>query len=524
MMATQHARPQGTLRWAAFICMLFGNFMAILDVQVVASSLNEIQAGLSATPEETSWLQTSYLIAEVIAIPLSSFMSRLMSTRLYYAISAFGFTLASVFCAMSTSLEEMIVFRSIQGFMGGGMIPTTFAALFILFEPHERMRGTVLLGLVSTLAPSMGPTLGGYLTSVASWHWIFLINIVPGTLVMIGVLRLLHIDEPNWSLARRIDWLGLFALSLLLGGMQYVLEEGPRNDWFDSSAVLVTALLVVIAGGVFFWRSAHHPEPLVSLKPLRDRNFAACVACSFALGVAVYGASYLLPLFLGQVRQYNAAQIGTVMVITGITMFCAAPFAAAVSKVIEHRLQVAIGMLLIATSMYFNGQLTSESDAAQLLLPQVLRGVGILMFMIPLTEMAMATLPRDQVHGASGLFNLARNLGGAFGLAFLNTFLVNHYRMRSAQLRESMDPHGWHMPDLLAAGGVLDNLPAGESSDRVVYSLLARVIDQQAWVLAFNDAMLSCIPLFLLGLPLLLLVRRSRHTASDHPAPAAPMH
>jgi MFS transporter, DHA2 family, multidrug resistance protein len=520
MIAPHRPRPAGTLRWAAFICMLFGNFMAILDVQVVASSLNEIQAGLSATPEETSWLQTSYLIAEVIAIPLSSFISRMMSTRLYYAMSAFGFTLASIFCAMSTSLEQMIMFRAVQGFMGGGMIPTTFAALFVLFEPHERLRGTILLGLVSTLGPSMGPTLGGYLTATWSWHWIFLINVVPGMLVMIGVLRLLHIDDPNWSLARRIDWLGFAALSVFLGGMQYVLEEGPRKDWFDSNRIGMTALATLLAGGVFFWRSVHHPEPLVSLRPMRDRNFAACMACSCALGVAVYGASYLLPLFLGQVRQYNSSQIGSVMVMTGITMFFAAPFAAALSKHIERRLQVAIGIVLIAASMYFNGHLTSESDAAQLMLPQVLRGIGILMFMVPLTEMAMATLPKDQVHGASGLFNLARNLGGAFGLAFLNTYLIDHFRMRGAQLRASMDPHGWYVPDLLAAGGALDNLPAGESSDQVVYSLLIKIIDQQALVLAFNDAMLNCIPLFLMGLPLLLLVRRSRHVASA----ATPMH
>jgi len=517
MTASPYARPAGALRWAAFLFMLFGNFMAILDVQVVASSLNEIQAGLLATPEETSWLQTSYLIAEVIAIPLSSFLSRLLSTRLYYALSAFGFTLASVFCAMSTSLEQMILFRAIQGFMGGGMIPTTFAALFVLFEPHERLRGTVLLGLVSTLGPAIGPTVGGYLTAALSWHWIFLINVVPGTLVMIGILRLLHIDTPNWSLARRIDWLGLLGLAVFLGGMQYVLEEGPRKDWFDSSRIVVTALATLVAAVIFFWRSVHHPQPLVNLKPMRDRNFAACMACSCALGVAVYGAAFLLPLFLGQVRQYNASQIGSVMVITGITMFFAAPLTAALSKYIEHRLQVAIGILLIATSMYFNGHLTSQSDGEQLMLPQVLRGFGILMFMVPLTEMAMATLPMELVYGASGLFNLARNLGGAFGLAFLNTFLINHSRMYGAQLRASMDPHGWYVPEFLAGGGGLDNLPAGAPADKVVYSLLTKIIDQQALVLAFNDTSQSCIPLFLLGLPLLLLVRRSRHAATATP-------
>jgi len=507
-MTTQRMHSAGLTRWAAFLCMLVGNFMAILDVQIVASSLNEIQAGLSATPEETSWFQTSYLIAEVIAIPLSSFMTRMMSTRLYYAISAFGFTLASIFCATSTSLEEMIVYRSIQGFMGGGMIPTTFAALFVLLEPHERTRGTMFLGLASTLAPALGPTIGGHLTDLMSWHWIFLINVVPGIVVMMGVLRWLHIDEPSWSLASHIDWLGFFTLSVFLGGLQYVLEEGPRNDWFNNTQIAMTVAAVSIAGVCFFLRSASHPEPLVSLKALRDRNFSISVLCSFALGVALYGAVYLLPLFLGQVRQYNPSQIGSVMMVSGMAMFGAAPFAAVLSKHIDHRVQIAIGMLMIAVSMYFNGQLTTESDGRQLLLPQVLRGIGLLMYWIPLTELAMATLPADLVHSASGLFNLARNLGGAFGLAFLNTFLINHFRMHGAYLRESMDPHGWHMPELLVAGGALDNLPAGEPSESVVYNMLTKIVDQHALVLAFNDTMLSCIPLFLLGLPLLLLLRR----------------
>lgn len=503
-----------TWRWIAYIAMLFGNFIAILDIQVVASSLNEIQSGLSATAEEASWLQTSYLIAEVIAIPLSAFLSRLLSTRIYFVMSALGFTLASLLCAMSTSLEQMIVCRAIQGFTGGGMIPTTFAMLFILFQPHERTWATVCLGLVATLAPSLGPTIGGYLTDIGSWHWIFLINIVPGLIVAAAVWRLIHVDEPDWSLARRLDWAGLVSLALFLGGLQYVLEEGPRKDWFDSSQIAFTALLATAAAVLFFYRVLTYAEPLVSFAPMRNRNFAACTITGFMLGVVLYGSTFLIPLFLGQVKQYTAAQIGAVMIVTGFSMFAAAPVAGVLSKLIDNRIIVAIGMSLITLSMYLNGHLTVDSGYDQLLAPQALRGAGILFCMVPMTELAMATLPPEQVQGSSGLFNLSRNLGGAFGLAYLNTLLIEHSRMRGAQLRESLDPHGWHVPEFISMMGGLDKLPAGESPEQVALKMLTQLLDQQALVMAFNDAMLACVVPYMLSMLLLLLIKRNNGTSS----------
>lgn len=506
----------GAWRWIAFIAMLFGNFIAILDIQVVASSLNEIQAGLSATTEEASWLQTSYLIAEVIAIPLAGYLSRLLSTRIYFVLSALGFTLASLACAMSTSLEQMIVFRAIQGFTGGGMIPTTFAVMFMLFEPHERTWATVCLGLVATLAPSIGPTIGGYLTGIGSWHWIFLINLVPGVVVAAAVWRLIHVDEADWSLARRLDWAGLVSLALFLGGLQYVLEEGPRNDWFDDSHVTFTALVAAAAAVLFFYRVFTYAEPLVTFAPLRDRNFVLSTFSGFMLGVALYGSTFLIPLFLGQVRQYTAAQIGSVMIVTGMSMFTAAPIAGALSKFIDNRLILALGICLITLSMYMNGHLTADSSYAELFVPQMLRGAGILFCMVPMTELAMATLPPQLVHGSSGLFNLSRNLGGAFGLAYLNTLLIEHSRLRGAQLRESLDPHGWHVPELMSMMEGMDNLPAGVSSEQAALKMLTQMVDQQALVMAFNDAMLACVVPYALSIVVLLFMKPSNSAA---PAP-----
>src|SRR3954468_5368500 len=231
--------PLDRRRLFAFICMVFGMFMAILDIQIVSASLAEIQAGLGASSEEISWVQTSYLIAEVIMIPLSGTLSRVLSTRWMFVISAGGFTLMSLMCAMSSSIEEMILWRALQGFIGGGMIPTVFASAFTIFPPEKRPVVSPIIGLVATLAPTIGPTVGGYLTDMFSWHWLFLVNIIPGIFVTVSTYLLVDFDEPDFSLFKTFDWYGLSFMAVFLGSLEFVLEEGPTNDWFDDRAVVL---------------------------------------------------------------------------------------------------------------------------------------------------------------------------------------------------------------------------------------------------------------------------------------------
>src|SRR5690242_13958252 len=228
-------------RLVAFLSMVFGMFMAILDIQIVSASLTEIQAGLAASSNEITWVQTAYLIAEVIMIPLSGFLSRALGTRILFAASAAGFAAASLMCGLSTSINQMIMWRAIQGFIGGGMIPTVFASAYIIF-PRSRM-GLInpLIGLIATLAPTIGPTVGGYLTDTLSWHWLFFINVVPGIAVTIAALTLIDFDKPDFKLLDQFDWWGLIFMAGFLGGMEYVLEEGPRNDWFGDDSVRLLA-------------------------------------------------------------------------------------------------------------------------------------------------------------------------------------------------------------------------------------------------------------------------------------------
>src|SRR5262244_3316120 len=260
-------------RLIAFIAMVFGMFMAILDVQIVSASLTENQAGLSASSNEISWVQTAYLIAEVVMIPLSGFLSRAMGTRILFAVSAAGFTAASLMCGLSSSINEMIIWRLIQGFIGGAMIPTVFATSFMIF-PRSRMGViTPLIGLVATLAPTIGPTVGGYLTDTLSWHWLFFINIAPGLAVTAAAVLLIDFDQPDWSLFRNFDWIGLLSMAGFLGALEYVLEEGPRNDWFGDNTVLAMAWLSGLSAVLFFARVLTAQQPIVDIRAFTDRNF-----------------------------------------------------------------------------------------------------------------------------------------------------------------------------------------------------------------------------------------------------------
>src|SRR5690242_1941276 len=233
-------------RVVAFLAMVFGMFMAILDIQIVSASLAEIQAGLSASSDEIPWVQTAYLIAEVVMIPLSGFLSRMLSTRVLFTIAAAGFTAASALAATATNIDQMIVYRAIQGFIGGGMIPSVFAAAFTIFPPSRRAIVSPMIGLVATLAPTIGPTVGGYISHAFSWHWLFLVNVIPGIMVATAAWFLIDFDKPNHSLMKKFDWWGLAGMAAFLGSLEYVLEEGPNNDWLQDESVFILSIVLVI--------------------------------------------------------------------------------------------------------------------------------------------------------------------------------------------------------------------------------------------------------------------------------------
>src|SRR5436305_9114192 len=354
-------------RLLAFLIMVFGMFMAILDIQVVSASLNEIQAGLSASSSEVSWVQTSYLIAEVIAIPLSGFMSRALGTRLLFAISAAGFTLASFLCGFASTIEQMILWRAVQGFLGGGMVPTVFASAYIVFPRSKFHIVGPIIGLVATLAPTIGPTVGGIITDWMSWHWLFFINIVPGIGITVGVLALVDFDEPNLALLDRFDWWGLITMAGFLGSLEYVLEEGPQYEWLQDTSVATFAAVSLLSAVAFFYRALTAAEPIVDLRTFGNRNFAVGCLISFCVGIGLYGLTYVYPRYLAEVRGYSALMIGETMFVAGINMFLTAPVAGPLMQKFDMRLIIACGIVIFALGCWQMTWITRDYDFYELL-------------------------------------------------------------------------------------------------------------------------------------------------------------
>lgn len=473
-------------RVIAFLAMVFGMFMAILDIQVVSASLAEIQAGLSAGSDEIGWVQTSYLIAEVIMIPLSGTLARIMSTRVLFTIAAAGFTAASALCATATNIDQMIVYRAIQGFIGGGMIPSVFAAAFTIFPPSKRAMVSPMIGLVATLAPTIGPTVGGYLSATFSWHWLFLINVGPGILVAIAAYMLIDFDKPEPKLMKQFDWWGLLGMALLLGCMEYVLEEGPTNDWLQDEAVLVTAVLMVAGGILFAWRAATAAFPIVDFRAFTNVNFATGTIFSFCLGVGLYGLTYLYPLYLARIRGFDSMMIGETLFISGLCMFFTAPIAGILSNKMDMRFMLMIGLIGFGMGTWSMSKLTADWDFWELLVPQIFRGVSLMLCMVPINNLALGTLSPDRIKGASGLFNLTRNLGGAVGLAVINTLILDRTALHEARLAEHVN---WNSPEAVERMNSMaaNNMAHGLDGMTAATAQMAHLVRQQATVLSFID-------------------------------------
>jgi DHA2 family multidrug resistance protein len=475
-----------TRRVLAFFAMVFGMFMSILDIQIVSASLAEIQAGLSASSDEVAWVQTSYLIAEVIMIPLSGTLARIVSTRVLFAASAAGFTAASALAATATNIDQMIVYRALQGFIGGGMIPSVFAAAFTIFPPSKRAIVSPMIGLVATLAPTIGPTVGGYLSHAFSWHWLFLVNVIPGILVTFATWLLIDFDKPDHSLMKKFDWTGLAAMAVFLGALEYFLEEGNSKGWFDDRNITIAFVASSLGGIVFFYRAFNYHFPIVDLRAFTNRNFSFGSIFSFVMGIGLYGLTYLYPVYLGRIRGYDSLMIGETMFVSGMAMFFTAPVAGFLSNKLDPRVMMAMGFGGFAAGTYIMSHLNGDWDFWELLIPQILRGCSLMLAMVPINNVALGTLPLNKIQSASGLFNLTRNLGGAVGLAAINTILTHqtdvHY-MRLAEHVNFSNPEALDMINNLTAK--YDN--AGMDGSQVAIKKMVGMVTQQAYLLSFMD-------------------------------------
>ncbi|MCA1441334.1 DHA2 family efflux MFS transporter permease subunit [Ensifer sp. IC4062] len=483
-------------RLIAFFAMVIGMFMAILDIQIVSASLAEIQAGLSAGSDEIGWVQTSYLIAEVIMIPLSGTLARIVSTRVLFSVAAAGFTAASALAATATNIDQMIVYRAIQGFIGGGMIPSVFAAAFTIFPPSKRNIVSPIIGLIATLAPTIGPTVGGYLSHAFSWHWLFLVNVIPGIIVATLTWTFIDFDKPELGLIKKFDWWGLLSMAIFLGSLEYVLEEGNSNDWFNDDHIVIGAVATAIAAAVFFYRAFKVEFPVVDLRAFTNRNFAFGSLFSFVMGIGLYGLTYLYPLYLGSIRGYDSLMIGETMFVSGLAMFVTAPIAGFLSGRLDPRVLMTVGFAGFAAGTWTMSQLTADWDFWELLVPQILRGCSLMLCMVPINNIALGTLPPGRIRNASGLYNLTRNLGGAVGLAVINTILTQRQDFHYARLAEHIQ---WGNPEAVERLRTMaSNFTAhGLDGATIAVKQLAAMVQKQAVILSFVDVFVILTALFL---------------------------
>jgi DHA2 family multidrug resistance protein len=427
-----------TGQWLGFFAMVLGIFMAILDIQIVASSLKQIQAGLSASQDEITWVQTAYLIAEVVIIPLSGWLARAFSTRYLFVLACGGFTLMSLCCALAWNLPSMVLFRAFQGLCGGAMIPTVFAAIYTLFPPRLQQAMVIVVGMVVMVAPTAGPVLGGYLTEAVSWKALFLVNLLPGMVVCLGAWLFLHIDEPEWQLLEKIDFLGIAYIVIFLGSLQFVLEEGVRKEWFESREMVFFGCVAAVSGIAMLYRELRIENPIVDLWAFHNRNFTVGCLFSFILGVGLFTLLYLMPVYLASVKGLNSLQIGQYIMVTGMFQLLSAFIAGPLAKIIDSRLMLVIGLAGFAIGSWMNGNLTNEAGYWEFFWPQAIRGSSLMLCFLPINSLALGTLPAEEVKNASGLYNLMRNLGGAIGLAVANTLMIQLNKQYYAALREEV--------------------------------------------------------------------------------------
>ncbi|HEY6923623.1 MAG TPA: DHA2 family efflux MFS transporter permease subunit [Steroidobacteraceae bacterium] len=498
----------------AFLIMALGMFIALLDIQIVASSLAEIQAGLAATPDEVAEVQTWYLVAEVIMIPLSGWLSRILSTRWLFTASAAGFTLASAGCAFAWNIESMIAFRTLQGFLGGAMVPTAFATGFAIFPGEKQGRVAPILGIVATCAPALGPTIGGYITEILDWRWLFFINFAPGLFIVLTIPRLLRIDRPNPYLLKHFDVPGAVFLASCLGCLQYVLDEGPRKGWFEDHSMLTLFVISIASGALFIWRSLTYREPIVDLRAFRVRNFSLGCVLSLVTGVGLYGMVYLTALFFVSIRGWDSMQVGRTVFVFGLSQLFATPIAGILSRKLDPRYVLTFGFSLYAFSTWMLCSVTARSGFDEVLLSQILRGIASMTCIVTVTNVALGSMGPVQLKSASGLFNLMRNLGGAIGLAVLNTQLFyNRFELHYDRLVSAIDPSRL---DSAAAFGLAERLADqgldADVSVRQATTLLAKLVAREALVQSFADAFLLVAACFLVGLLLVPWLRSIRAT------------
>src|SRR6266481_3052538 len=457
--------------WIAVFAAMIGAFMAILNIQITNASLLNIEGGIGTGVDNGSWISTSYLIGEIVVIPLTDYLSRVFSFRNIILAHATLFALFSVACAFTHDLPSMIAMRGLQGYFGGVLIPMAFT-------------------LAVTFAPAIGPTIGGYLTENYGWQTIFFVNVVPTAAMVAMLYATLERQPMQLGLLREGDWFGIVTMAVGLSALQAVLEEGNKDDWFGSPFIVKLTVVAVISLTLFIANELMVAKPLLRLRLLTQRNFGMGTIAAIFLGFGLFGSVYLLPAYLGQVQRYNAEQIGTVLAWTGLPQLILIPLVPKLMQRIDARYLAATGLLLFAYSSFMNTTMSLDYSGDQFWIPNIVRAIGQALTLAPLSNVSLGSVAPQDAAAASGISNMMRNLGGAIGTAVLATIVTKREQFHSNIIGQSVDlgreevrARIAQMTDYFLAHGVSD--PAAAHQQAII--ALGNVVKRQALVLGFSD-------------------------------------
>ena len=502
--------------WIAVMSAMLGAFMAVLDIQITNSSLKDIQGALSATLEEGSWISTSYLVAEIIMIPLTAWLVQLLSARRLAVWVSVGFLISSLLCSMAWSLESMIVFRALQGFTGGALIPLAFTLILIKLPEHHRAKGMAMFAVTATFAPAIGPTLGGWLTEQMSWHYIFYLNVPPGLLVMAMLAHGLDRKPVDWEVIKRVDLIGILTMAVGLGLLEVVLEEGNREDWFGSSFIVRLTVISVVALVFFVISQLLRRHPLVNLRLLHNPRFALACFAYLVLGMGLMGSIYVLPLYMTQIHNYNALEIGEVLMWMGLPQLLVLPLVPKLTHKIDPRYLVSFGFLVFAISCFMNVNMNADYAGPQLIQSLIVRALGQPFIMVPLSLVATASLTPDEIPSSSTLLNVLRNLGGAFGIAIIATPIDNDTRTHVSQIGSTLAATSIEGQAYLMqlAQNMMAQGAGPEQAQLQARAMLSNTISREAAIMAYNQVFYVMGIFLLVASALMLLLKQ--------PAPRAP--
>ena len=513
-----------TLRdWLAVGGGILGAFMAILDIQITNASLAEIGGAIGATPAEGSWISTGYLMAEIIVIPLTGWLARTFGLRRFLSVNSTLFIGFSILCALSNSLGEMILWRAGQGITGGVLIPTAITIVRTRLPAAKQAVGVAMFGMVATFAPAIGPTVGGWLTENWSWHYIFYLNVVPGLVAIAIQLYALDREKPQLEEFFKGDWLGIVSMAIGLSSLIFVLEEGQREEWFDSHLIVAASIAAFIGIAVFLIAELTTDKPFINLRLFANPSVGGSGILMAVFGATAFGSVYLIPSYLAQVQGYNAQQIGEVVMWSGIPQLFLLPLMPFLMRRVDLRLLVAIGLVLFAVSCFVNVDMSPDTAMDQLMLPQLLRAAGQPLATIPLTQLSVVGLTRHDTADSAGITSVMRNLGASVGIAMLSTVVQVREQVHFSVIAEAMSQNNLRLQERLQG---LATMFAGRGVDidtarQQGIGVLAQQVRESASVMAYADSFWILGVCIVVSLLTLLILRKPPAGA---PAMAADAH